>query len=83
MSLRWTRNIIMKNNVDKVILRKKYKNLDLNGSKQKISKGKSGIRKAISLNFDFFFLAVLCSLWDLSSLTRDRTQALGSESTES
>ena len=25
--------------------------------------------------FFFFFLAALCSMWDLSSLTRDQTQA--------
>ena len=31
----------------------------------------------------FFFLAVPCGLWDLSSPTRDRTQALGCESMES
>ena len=30
----------------------------------------------------FLVLAALCSLWDLSSPTRDCTQALGSESTE-
>ena len=28
------------------------------------------------------FLATLCSLWDLSSLARDQTQALGCESME-
>ena len=33
--------------------------------------------------FFFFFLAALCSLRDLSSPTRDRTRALGSESAES
>ena len=31
----------------------------------------------------FFFLATKHGLWDISSLTRDRTQALGSESAES
>ena len=31
----------------------------------------------------FFFLATPQGLWDLSSPTRDRTQALGSESMES
>ena len=31
----------------------------------------------------FSFLALLCSLQDLSSLTRNRTQALGSENAES
>ena len=31
----------------------------------------------------FIFLAVLCGLWDLSSPTRDRTRAHGSESTDS
>ena len=31
----------------------------------------------------FFFLAVPRGLWDLSSQTRDRTRALGSESAES
>ena len=31
--------------------------------------------------FLFFFLSMPCSLWDLSSLTRDQTKALGSEST--
>ena len=30
-----------------------------------------------------FFLAAQSGLWDLSSLTRDRAQALGSESAES
>ena len=33
-------------------------------------------------NFFFFFFATPRSLWDLSSPTRDRTQALGSESAE-
>ena len=33
--------------------------------------------------FVFFALTMLLSLWDLSSPTRDRTLALGSESTES
>ena len=32
--------------------------------------------------FFHFFLATLRSLWDLSSLTRDRTWALNSESTD-
>ena len=32
--------------------------------------------------FFFFFFAAPCSLWDLSSPTRDRTQALDSESEE-
>lgn len=31
----------------------------------------------------FFFLATPCSLWDFSSLTRGRTHALSSESTDS
>ena len=31
----------------------------------------------------FFFFIILCSLWDLSSLLRDQTQALCSESVES
>ena len=31
----------------------------------------------------FFFLATPCGLWDFSSLTRDQTRALGSESVES
>ena len=30
----------------------------------------------------FFFFATPRGLWDFSSLTRDRTQALGSDSTE-
>ena len=34
-------------------------------------------------NFFFFFLATLNGLWDLSSLTRDGTHALGSKGTES
>ena len=33
--------------------------------------------------FSFYFILALPSLWDLSSLTRDQTRALGSESTES
>ena len=33
--------------------------------------------------FVLFCLAVLHGLWELSSLSRDRTQALSSESTES
>ena len=37
----------------------------------------------IYILFFFFFLAAWCSLWDLSSLTRDQTRALSSESTES
>ena len=35
------------------------------------------------LFFFFFFFATKHGLWDISSLTRDRTQALGSESAES
>ena len=31
----------------------------------------------------YFFFAMLSGLWDLNSPTRDQTQALGSESTES
>ena len=31
----------------------------------------------------FFFLTALFGFWDLSSMTRDQTQALGSESTQS
>ena len=31
---------------------------------------------------DFFFLAVPCGMWDLSSLTRDETQAPCSGSVE-
>ena len=33
--------------------------------------------------FIYLFLAALCSIWDLSSLTRDRTQAPCTESSES
>ena len=36
-----------------------------------------------SFPFFFFFLATLCGLWDFSAPTRDRTWALGNESTES
>ena len=39
--------------------------------------------QSIVLFWFWVFLPVLCSLWDLSSLTRDRTWALGSETMES
>ena len=41
------------------------------------------LRSLINPVFFFFFLALLCSLWDLSSLNRDWTQALGSVSARS
>ena len=36
-----------------------------------------------TFSISFFFLAAQRGLWDLSSPSRDRTQALGSESAES
>ena len=33
-------------------------------------------------NFFFFFLATMSGMWSLTSLTRDQTLTLGSESTE-
>ena len=39
--------------------------------------------QAILLFILFYFLAALCSMWDLSSLTRDQTHAPCSGSTES
>ena len=36
-----------------------------------------------SQDHNLYFLALQCSLWDLSSPTRDQTYALGSERVES
>ena len=66
------------------------KNFLIYEKERKISlkKGKLGLTKLWSKNawlkgLFFFFPAMLRGLWELSSLTRDQTWALGSESVES
>ena len=67
-------------------LREKLRDFPLLVSFAKVKLDEPGMTQAVSLNiylFIFNFLAVLHSMWDLSSLTRDQTRAPCSGSTES
>ena len=55
----------------------------LGSSREDAAKSRPVFCFCILVVFLFFFFATKHGLWDISSLTRDRTQALGSESAES
>ena len=60
-----------------------WKNSIIPSTNRVLSTVMETLHSTMAENSLFFFLATLHGLWDFSSQTRDRTQAPGSESTES